>query len=100
MDALERTWAGAVENLQVVERREVLGEQTAFVVRVVPRRRRTVEIRESLADCGPEFPIRRPPRHRCTPGASAFYLTGLYGRTTAIDAAADAPRAAKIIAAA
>src|SRR4249920_2463136 len=66
-----------LQNLQVLERGEVLGEQTPFVVGVISGRRCAVEIRKSLADSGPEIPVRGPQsstrrswRHRSTPATS------------------------------
>src|SRR4249920_1032654 len=66
-----------LQNLQAFERGEVLGEQSPFVVGVVPRRRCAVEIRKSLANSGPEVPVRGPRpstrrsgRHRSTPATS------------------------------
>src|SRR5579864_6414630 len=63
-----------LENLQTLKRGEVLGEQTPFVVRVIPRRRGTVEIRKALADAGPEIPVSGPRCHGCAPGTSQFQV--------------------------
>src|ERR1700730_12013435 len=62
-----------LENAQALERREVLGEETPLIVRVVTRGSGPREVGKALANAGPEIPVRGP-RQGCSLRAVQFHV--------------------------
>lgn len=63
-----------LENRQAFEWGQVFGEQTPFVVRVIPRRRRAAQVGKALTDPVPKIPVRGPRRQGCSPRTVQFHV--------------------------